>query len=354
MELRLLPLILTALMLVHLAVLRPAVAQTSVDQAISLWLSGDDASAFPALAALAEAGDERAMLFLGAVEPQSSGSPFLRSLDRATRNRLLRAPGGLSGQSWLHQVTVEKDIAAALLGARNGDPAPLLALGETSAATDAILMSFNASPWSLVSLDRSSRLPETLRHLVWIGADLGLSPDVSGARVSPSDKAAFAAALAEATAPHWQNSLQLALFHSSYLPNSRQPPPAALDRLTGLVLRLGEFSVRTHPDFVEADTDLQDAAILRARGVLSMASEAAPVRHLCERTCPDDPIACTSTIWSLTSGGMAVGAFHTPLDSLVPQATYLASPRFLVDLREAAVPAPSGANACAVTLLMGD
>ena len=102
----------------------PALAQDTIEQAIGYWLANDDAAAFPALSALAEGGDERAMLFLGAIEPRSLDSAYLAGLDRQTRNRLLRAPGGLSGKSWLGHITSDTALASALLAARDGDPMP--------------------------------------------------------------------------------------------------------------------------------------------------------------------------------------------------------------------------------------
>jgi hypothetical protein len=51
-----------------------ASAQDTIEQAIGYWLANDDAAAFPALSALAIAGDERAMLFLGAIELRSGNA----------------------------------------------------------------------------------------------------------------------------------------------------------------------------------------------------------------------------------------------------------------------------------------
>ena len=179
----------------------PALAQDPIEQAIGYWLANDDAAAFPALSALAEGGDERAMLFLGAIEPRSLDSAFLAGLDRETRNRMLRAPGGLSGKSWLSRVTSDTGLASALLAARSGDPTPLLALNQLHAASEGVLATYNAAPWSLVGIDRVTPVPETLRHLVWHGADLALSTEISGLTLSADQQAEYRAALAEAAEP---------------------------------------------------------------------------------------------------------------------------------------------------------
>jgi hypothetical protein len=330
------------------------VAQDPVEQAIGYWLADDDAAAFPALSALANGGDERAMLFLGAIEPRSLGSAFLAGLDRETRNRMLRAPGGLSGKSWLAHVTSDTAHAAALLAARAGDPAPLLAIDEPHAASEAILATFNSNPWSLVALDQATPLPDTLRHLVWAGADMGLSPEISGLVVSNVQQAELRVALAQATDPAWQGSLQLAMFRSMQQPYSSLPTAPRVVVLTGLVLRHGEFEVRTRADFSEATEAQRMAAVAEARAILAAAPEAAPVREICTRACPADPDACAATVWSLTGGGLTLGAFHTPLDSLVAQSAYLASPRYLADLRRAARAPPPDADLCGSRLMVGD
>jgi uncharacterized membrane protein len=329
-------------------------AQDPIEQAIGYWLSNDDAAAFPALSSLAEGGDERAMLFLGAIEPLSLDSAYLAGLDRETRNRMLRAPGGLSGKTWLGHITSNTVLASALLAARDGDPLPLLTLGQPHAASEAILAAFNSAPWSLVAIDQVTPVPDTLRHLVWHGADLALSTEISGLTLSDDEKAGYRAALAEAADPKWQGSLQLALFQSMHTPYSILPAPPLVAALTGHLLRRGEFDVRTLADFAATTPAQQQAAVAQARALLATAPETAPLRRLCAEACPVDPNSCTATVWSLTGAGMTVGAFHTPLDNLIPQSAYLASPRYLADLRRAARAPPQDADLCGNRLMVGD
>jgi hypothetical protein len=329
----------------------PAIAEDPTQQAIDQWLAADDAAAFPALSALAEAGDERAMLFLGAIERRSLGNPYLTRLDRETRNRMLRAPGGLSGRSWLTRVTSEKALADALIAAREGDPVPLLVHDQPHAASEAILVSFNAAPWSLVAINRATPVPDELRHLVWVGADMGLSPEIVGATLSDDEREDLRAALAEAADPAWQDSLQLAMFQSMQLPQSSLPAPPLVAALTGQILRRGEFEARTLGVYSDATVEERQVAIAQARAILETAAEAAPIRRLCAEACPANPDECTATAWSIIGGGMTLGAFHTPLDSLVDQATYLSSSRYLADLRRAARSGHPDADACGSRLL---
>jgi hypothetical protein len=92
----------------------------------------------------------------------------------------------------------------------------------------------------------------------------------------------------------------------------------------------------------------------RVRAILASAREVAPLRDICTKAGPADPIACTETIWSISGGGLTMGAFHTPLDSLVAQSAYLASPRYLADLRRAARASPPDADVCGVRVIFGN
>jgi hypothetical protein len=329
-------------------------AQDTIEQAIGFWLANDDAAAFPALSALAMGGDERAMLFLGAIELRSLDSAFLAGLDRETRNRMLRAPGGISGKSWLLQVTSDTARASALLAARDGDPAPLLALEERHAASVAILAAFNSAPWSLAELDRITPVPHTLRHLVWAGADMGLAPEVSGSDIAEDQKARLREALVEATDSAWENSLQLVLYRSMQQQNSSLPTPPPVEVLAGQILMYGVYDVQTRGDFAEATEAQRLAAGTRARAILAAAPEVAAVREICTKACPANPDACATTVWSLTGAGLNLGAFHTPLDSLVAQSAYLASPRYLADLRRAAKTPPPDADTCGRRVVIVD
>jgi hypothetical protein len=172
--------------------------------------------------------------------------------------------------------------------------------------------------------------------------------------LSADQQAEYRAALAEAASPDWQGSLQLALFQSMHTPYSILPAPPLVAALTGQVLRRGEFEVRTLADFASATPAQQQAAVAQARAILATAPETAAVRRLCAEACPVDPNGCTATVWSLTGAGMTLGVFHTPLDSLVAQPDYLASSRYLADLRRAVRTPPREADLCGSRLMVGD
>lgn len=133
------------LYLLLLAALAPAARAEVAGQtdpafvaAIDDWLNADEAAAIPALARLAATGNGAARLHLGLIDaiPGFQG-PWLANLPRDRRLALLRAPGGVSGQSWLR--AAEDPLARASValwdGAARADLVlTIAALGEERAA----------------------------------------------------------------------------------------------------------------------------------------------------------------------------------------------------------------------------
>lgn len=109
--------------------------------AVAAWLDNDDQTALPALAKLAQSDNRAAQVLLGRIATRPMG-PWLAGLERKERKALLRAPGGLSGTSWLKVAAEAGDpLAQAFLE----KPAPradesvmrrLAELGEPLAAAD--------------------------------------------------------------------------------------------------------------------------------------------------------------------------------------------------------------------------
>lgn len=88
--------------------------QARLDAAIANWLSDQDHLALPELAALAEEGNRESRILLGQIARRQQGK-WLRGLERSARNQLLRAPGGLSGTSWLQSLVEAGDLHALAL-----------------------------------------------------------------------------------------------------------------------------------------------------------------------------------------------------------------------------------------------
>jgi hypothetical protein len=183
-----------------------------MDTALAAWLADDDATALSALTAMAQAGDERAMLFLGAVEARAAPTYWLLALDRKTRNALLRQPGGLSGHTWLDAVVAARPMADALMAAtRDFDPGPLIALGQMSAAQTAVLRMLYNDPGKAALIDAVTPMPNGLRHLIWTEAAF-VTPFEMGYALSDVDLAVCQAALADAAAAENHTGLQHLMF----------------------------------------------------------------------------------------------------------------------------------------------
>jgi len=129
-----------------LAIPVPSLARAEAfERALHTWLHDDEGEALGQLSDLAQGGDLRARLLLGLIDktPALQG-PWLSQQTRDRRMTLLRAPGGLSGRSWLTEAT-ELPLAAAWLdllhvGAGLELAERMAAMGEARAARQAVGM----------------------------------------------------------------------------------------------------------------------------------------------------------------------------------------------------------------------
>lgn len=347
--------VLVCLLILWAAPLRAA----PLDDAIAAWLAEDDATALPALSALANAGDEDAMLALGVIEPRTWESDHVKRLDRTQRIALLRKPGGLSGESWLKSVTARRALAEAFeIAQQKSDPWPLVALGQIDAARPALAAAFNQNPASLAESDAVGTLPKAMRHMVWWGAAIRLSPVAYPTPPSPDAALRLRAALAEALSPEWTGSLQQMLFFSLDAATMAGVPVPQATSLTGRVLRRGRIGVEADAPFKTAPEAAREQSFASARAILMTAPEAAAIRNICTASCAQTQAACTETAWAMTGGGEVQVFLHTPLDAVIPQQAYLGSPRHRGDMARLARKrfpnaAPAGVDACGARLLLG-
>ena len=112
--------------------------------ALELWLADDEETALPEFAALAAEGNRAAQVLLARIDatPTLQG-PWLQALPRAERNALMRAPGGLSGRSWMQAAAEDTPLAQLWLvqptPEATGETAlAFAALGEARAARDTL------------------------------------------------------------------------------------------------------------------------------------------------------------------------------------------------------------------------
>ncbi|MFC7703716.1 hypothetical protein ACFQXB_05875 [Plastorhodobacter daqingensis] len=141
--------------------------------ALDDWLADDEAAALPAFAELAQQDNGAARLLLALIDksPELQG-PWLSSRTRADRIALMRAPGGMSGQSWIHPLAETSPLAAAWQSLWNVD-APLslitdfAAMGEDRAARAAVAVLAARERRGFAALDGSPGYPDGLRYFIW-------------------------------------------------------------------------------------------------------------------------------------------------------------------------------------------
>lgn len=149
-------------------------ASDQFDMALNAWLDNDDAVAIPMLSRLATEGHVPAQIFLGRIASRIA-SEFVEGLPRAERNRLLRAPGGLSGKSWL---AVAANAGSSLAQSFEASTLPpyrieelhdLLRHGETAEATSFLLRSAASGRMDgLEELLEHTRLPKAAAYTIWL------------------------------------------------------------------------------------------------------------------------------------------------------------------------------------------
>lgn len=247
----------------------PGAQAPGLQAALADWLADDEGAALPALATLVHEGNTAARLLLARIDttPALQG-PVLSRLDRAGRVALMRAPGGLSGQNWLG--LIEGNPLADLWRLTRQVEAPpsviagFAALGETRAARFALVALAAREHPGLQDLDPATLDPEML-YLLWRGAD-------------PAQRDQIAALV---PADHPQRALM-----------GQPADPLALDLW------------------------------------LASSPAAAPLAVLCDARCPAQAVpACRSAAMHALDSHDALLTLGSPVEALVPQATFLASPR---------------------------
>ena len=141
--------------------------------ALQAWLADDEANALPAFAALAAEDNRAAQVLLALIDrvPVYQG-PWLVGLDRKERLALTRAPGGLSGRSWMVHAAADTPLAALWLE-RDGTetsletPLALAGMGENRAARETLQALAARQYRGFAAAASDPRFPPELRHLVW-------------------------------------------------------------------------------------------------------------------------------------------------------------------------------------------
>ena len=143
------------------------------EAAVEHWLQGDEAEALPSLAGQAAAGNMAAQMLLALIDrtPALQG-PWLSRRPRAERVELMRAPGGMSGRSWMHTAAEREDLAGLWLSLWDVDspmslPQAFADAGEARAAREALFALAVRERRGFADLADWEGYPPGLRYLIW-------------------------------------------------------------------------------------------------------------------------------------------------------------------------------------------
>lgn len=146
-------------------------------QAIAHWLEGDETAALPALAALAQEGNTAAQMLLALIDktPELQG-PWLSHLSRQDRAALMRAPGGMSGRSWMRVAADASPLAGLFVALWSVEAQGQLVLdlmyqGEYRAAREAVLALVAREKPGLAGYAQDPAWPAGMRALAGAGQD---------------------------------------------------------------------------------------------------------------------------------------------------------------------------------------
>lgn len=278
--------------------------------AVALWLAGDDEASLPALAVLATAGHGQARLLLARIETMDRGlSPFRSRLSRQESLTLFRKTEGEGkfGRSWL---TVESEngnnLAMLLRRSRAAQVDPQLisalkAAGEHEAADHAtrILALYGTAQQKRDMLTSDALLEDLRPYIRYLLATTEPRSDgLEALRHIVGDGAGVS--IDDAETYDMAESLALGFWYGSFSSPNRWREP---------VFRF-----------------MQSSASMK------------PIVSQCSRRCSDQAQACSLTLMALIGGYYEAVRMDSPLESAIPQQTFLASPRAqLMTLRRAAL-----------------
>jgi hypothetical protein len=306
----------------------PVKADEDLAGAIDAWLADKDEIAMPLLARLARDGNNDARLLLGRIADRPGAfSPYMASLSRKERNRLLKAPGGISGVSWLGVISDENEIAAAHIKAKdvkNGVPgiAELLELGEAGPSVTYLFRQLSmGNQTDLLELVDRERLPESTRFIVWEAAFEKII--LHGDSVRPTVKGTLEDFEAELKRFDLHALLALGSVYGHLSPAKKllyAPAKAVSDELTW----------RINPELVT--TPSKRLSLTTAAAVLMNSECTKPIVRLCRQECPETTQACVATLFGGGGGYLVLAGLQTPVEKLIPSSTYFTSKRYQADL----------------------
>lgn len=278
-----------------------AKAEASLEQAVDLWLSGDDAQSLPMLAELARSGDADARLLLGRIETSDLGpSPFRLSLSPEDSRALFRRKPRLGqrfGNTWIAvEAAAGNDHAVALAKSVRPDPDPsviakLRRLGEYQAADypTRIVALYGDAAMKAQLLTSSDLMEDLEPYLAYLSGPPEPRGDGLAAlrRIVPDQASAVSA-----------------------------NDPDTLGMAGLLALGFGYGDINASNQWRQA----VEAWLLTARSTL-------PVADLCTEQCKEEAGGCAFAFLALAGGYFEIIRIDSPLEKVIPQDRFLTSPR---------------------------
>lgn len=288
-----------------------AVAQAAFDEAVTLWLAGDDAESLPRLAALAREGHSDARILLSRIETMDRGpSPYRLSLSGDARRLLFRDMSDHSrfGRSWLSVEASEGNrLAEMFLRSRK----PFLQLQTNFALWQAGERQATNYPTRIVALYGSRSMREKLVASETVLPEM--RPYLAFLNDTPEPQADGMAALR-----HMVGLGQAVV-------SSDDPETLGMARFLALGFGFGDMSASNRWRRPVEEWVLSDVS-------------ARPIADLCKAECPREVGACAVAFLALTGGFYEVSRLDSPYETVIPQEQFLNSARArLMTLRRAAL-----------------
>lgn len=269
--------------------------------ALDLWLADDDAAALPALSKLALAGDRAAQLFLALVERTRLGpSPYLEGLSRDALHNIFRPPLGDSRFriNWIdHLARTGDPLAIVLRDSRLPDPnreatTALLKAGEGPAAMNGVRY------LSLYGTDADRAFLMEGKYALH-----GMRAFVLGQQMAGRDKSQGLEVLREMTR----------------YGNERDVTNDDADAAA-----LATYMTYGYP-YGAATKDNPWREEIKAW--LETAVPAQPIASFCRAHCQSSFSECGTAVLGLIGGYYVAIRLASPLEAVIPNATYATSPR---------------------------
>ncbi|MGR3617758.1 MAG: hypothetical protein ACU0BB_17215 [Paracoccaceae bacterium] len=277
-----------------------AQAGQRIDTAIGQWLSGTDHDSLPALATPASEGNRDAQLLLGRIETSDLGpSPFRLSHTGEETRALFRDNSGFSyfGQTWISVAADNADpLARALQKSVQPDPDPTLVvtlndLGEHQ-ATD--------YPTRIIALYGTQKQKQELAQSDGLQTDL--KPYVQYLTGTAEPRGDGIAALR-----HIAGDAALGV-------DVTDPETLGMAGVLALGYGYGDLS-EANPWRPIVENWLLSAPSTR------------PIADLCRAECTTEVGQCAFALLTLSGGYFETIRTDSPLESVIPQDQFLASPR---------------------------